>query len=390
MTDTQTIEILRKLIAFPTVSRDSNLALIRWVEEFLQERGFTCHRIPDPTGTKAGLFAQIGPAGEGGVMLSAHSDVVPVDGQDWVSDPFEMTERDGRLFGRGTCDMKGFLASMLTLADQASRRELRKPLKLAVSYDEEVGCVGINHMIGDLADTIGVPEFCIVGEPTNMGLVTGHKGKSTLRATCRGAAGHSSLAPQFQNALHLATDLVAAIRNLQESHRQTGPSDPAYSVAYSTLHVGKLEGGAALNMVPETATLDFELRHLAQDPAEPILDTLRAEAERIVAEARATHSEAQIDIEQISAYPGLETAVESGIVTWIAQFMDVPAGTLPEVGKVSFGTEAGTFAKLGVPSIVCGPGSIQQAHKPDEFIEIAELAKCDAMLADILSSISTG
>ncbi|UWR35184.1 acetylornithine deacetylase (plasmid) [Sulfitobacter sp. W027] len=389
MTDTLTIEILNKLIAFPTVSRDSNLELMNWVENFLDERGFTCHRVPDPTGQKAGLFARIGPEGDGGIMLSAHSDVVPVDGQDWASDPFRMMRQDGRLYGRGACDMKGFLACMLALADQAAHLTLREPFKLAISYDEEFGCLGINHMIEQLAPSIGLPKFCIVGEPTNMTLVTGHKGKSIMRAVCRGTAGHSSLAPQFQNALYLAADLMVSLRSLQNSHRQTGPSDPAYSVPYSTLHVGKLEGGAALNMVPETATLDLELRHLAQDPAEPILDALRDRAAGIAAKARETQPKADIELIEVSSYPGLEVAAGSEIIIWITKFMDIPAGSVPEVSKVSFGTEAGSFAKIGVPSVVCGPGSIQQAHKPNEYIEISELNKCDAMLANILSSIAS-
>lgn len=276
---------------------------------------------------------------------------------------------------------------MLALADQAARRTLREPLKLAISYDEELGCVGISHMIGQLAPSIGLPKFCIVGEPTNMTLVTGHKGKSIMRAICRGTAGHSSLAPQFQSALHLATDLMVSLRSLQDSHRQTGPKDPAYSIPNSTLHVGKLEGGAALNMVPETATLDLKLRHLAQDPAGPILEVLRDNAARIMGDAQKIHPNAEIEIIEINAYPGLEIADGSEIITWIKQFMDIPAGSVPEVRKVSFGTEAGSFAQMGVLSVVCGPGSILQAHKPNEYIEIAELNKCDAMLADILSSI---
>jgi len=387
VTHTPTVEILDRLISYPTVSSDSNLEMIDWIEGFLSDRGYACHRVTDPTGKKAGLFASTGPKGDGGIMLSAHTDVVPVDEQTWSSDPFRMTHRCGRLHGRGTCDMKGFLACMMAVADKAAGRTLREPLKLSISYDEEIGCVGINHMIGQLAPTIGLPRYCIVGEPTDMTLVTGHKGKSTMRATCRGTAGHSSLAPQFLNALHLAIDLMGSIRTLQDDHRKTGPQDQAYSVPYSTLHVGKLEGGAALNMVPETAVVDFELRHLAMDPAGPILDILRDAAERIVADARKQHPEANIEITAMSSYPGLETPEDSEIVTWISQFMDVPEGTAPETGKVRFGTEAGCFARLGVPSVVCGPGSILQAHKPDEFIALSELERCDAMLGSVLGSI---
>ncbi|WP_241524004.1 acetylornithine deacetylase [Oceaniglobus indicus] len=388
MSDSPTIDILDKLVAFPTVSRDSNLGLIDWVQDYLARRGFDCHRVTDPTGQKAGLFARIGPAGDGGIMLSAHTDVVPIDGQTWTSDPFRLAARDGRLYGRGTCDMKGFLACMLAVADKAAGKTLREPLKLAISYDEEIGCIGISHMIDQLAPTIGLPRYCIVGEPTDLTLITGHKGKSTMRATCHGTAGHSSLAPQFLNALHLATDFIGAIRAAQDDCRHNGPQDAAYSVPFSTLHVGKLEGGAALNMVPETAVIDFELRHLAQDPADPILGRLRDDAAAIVAEAAKQHPEAAIDITAISSYPGLETPSESPIVGWISKFMDLPDGRTPDTGKVSFGTEAGCFAQVGIPSVVCGPGSILQAHKPDEFIAVSELARCDAMLAAILASIA--
>ena len=381
--NTLTIELLEKLIGFATVSRDSNLALIDWVQTYLEERGFDCHRVLDSTGTKAGLFASIGP-GTGGVMLSGHSDVVPIDGQDWSSDPFSLTQRDGRLYGRGTCDMKGFLACALSAADRASRLELREPFKLAISYDEEVGCLGIAHMIDQLQPTIGLPRVCIIGEPTEMKLITEHKGKVTLQARCTGMAGHSSLAPKFINALHLATDLIQTIRTMQDDLRQNGARDDEFPMPYSTLHVGKLSGGSALNIVPDSAVIDFELRHLPQDAPGPIIEELRKSADKIVGEARENHTQADIEIEQSNAYPALQTPADSEIVGWISGFLDQKGNA----GKVDFGTEAGHFSKAGVQTVVCGPGSIDQAHKPDEFIEASELRRCDEMLSRILASIA--
>lgn len=379
--DTRTI--LERLVAFPTVSRESNLPLLDWVTEFLEDRGFVCHRVPDPTGMKAGLFASLGPDRPGGVMLSAHSDVVPVDGQDCKSDPFTLTERDGRLHGRGAVDMKGFLACALRAADLAANSRLAEPFKLALSYDEEIGCVGIAEMIGHLPETVGLPDLCIVGEPTEMSLVTGHKGKQTLRARCHGQAGHSSNAPGFMNALHLAGDLLWAIRDTQEKVRQTGMRDACYTVPYSTLHVGRLEGGVALNIVPESAVLDFELRHLGHEAPEPILGRIREAAERIVAEARAEYPEAAIEIATVSAYPALETDPAGPGVRRMMDLLDVT-----EARKVSFGTEAGVFAAAGVESVVCGPGSISVAHQPDEFITLDQLAACDRFLARLLDTMT--
>ncbi|WP_108482360.1 acetylornithine deacetylase [Oceaniglobus ichthyenteri] len=381
--DPSTIDILDRLIAFPTVSRDSNLAMIDWIQDFLETRGFSCHRVPDPTGTKAGLFARIG-QGEGGVLLSAHTDVVPVDGQNWTSDPFALTHRDGRYYGRGTCDMKGFLAASLAAADRASRMTLAQPLKLAISYDEEIGCVGIAHMIDRLAPTIGLPRAAIIGEPTEMNIVNAHKGKRVMRAHCTGTAGHSSMAPQFQNALHLACDLLQAIRTTQDHLMHHGAHDTDYITPFSTLHAGKMAGGVALNMVPETATLDFELRHLPADDPAAIIETLHQRARDITDAARATHPRAAIRIEELNAYPALATPADAPITGWLGGLCDHQQ----PLGKVDFGTEAGMFAAAGAPSLVCGPGSIRQAHKPDEYIEATELRRCDALLTRILGTMT--
>ncbi|MEL7116039.1 MAG: M20/M25/M40 family metallo-hydrolase, partial [Pseudomonadota bacterium] len=246
----RTIEILDRLVGFDTVSHRSNLGLIAYVEDVLETCGFRQTRLTDPTGTKAGIFAAIGPAGPG-VLLSAHTDVVPVEGQEWTRDPFRLHRAHDRLYGRGTTDMKGFLASMLAAAERAASLDLAEPLKLAISYDEEIGCIGIAQMIDGLIPAIGTPRAAIVGEPTEMQVATGHKGKVALRAICRGEAGHSALAPRFTNAIHVATDFVAQIRDVQAEIVATGARDPAYDVPYSTLHVGTIAGGSALNIVPD-------------------------------------------------------------------------------------------------------------------------------------------
>ena len=234
----QTHDILERLIGFNSVSANSNLDIIDYIQDYLALRGFEIHRVPDDSGQKAGLYASLGPTGAG-VMLSAHTDVVPVAGQNWTKDPFKLTREADRLYGRGTTDMKGYMASVMALADRASRTPLREPLKISFSYDEEIGCVGIQHMIGVLEKTIGLPRACFVGEPTEMQVAVGHKGKAALRATCHGQSGHSALAPNFVNALHLAGDFMAELRQLQDDLARNGTRDPAYAVPYSTIHIGK-------------------------------------------------------------------------------------------------------------------------------------------------------
>ena len=379
---TSTLDILNRLIRFDTVSRNSNLELARYAEAFLAERGFVVHRIDDPDGEKTGLYAEKGPSGDG-VLLSAHTDVVPVDGQDWTKDPFRLTRENDRLYGRGTTDMKGYVASILSLADRAAKAELREPLKIALSYDEEVGCVGIQRMLDRLAPMLGQPRACFVGEPTDMQVAVGHKGKAALRAVCHGQAGHSALAPKFVNALHLATDFIGELRALQNAYANGGNRDLAYSVPYTTFHVGVLSGGTALNIVPDRAEMTFEYRHLASDRGADILAQIEAAAERVGTSHRAQFDGARVEVEQYNAYPGLDTA-ETDAVIGFAQKL----AQSNETTKVAFGTEAGFFSELGIPTVVCGPGSMEgQGHKPDEYLEMSQLNACDAMMDRILDDL---
>jgi len=368
---TQTVQLLSKLIEFNTINANSNLLMIAYLREYLETRGFTVHQIDDPVESKAGLFASIGPSDTGGVLLSGHTDVVPTEGQDWTREAFTLSRDGERLFGRGTTDMKGFVASMLTAADLASKADLKRPLKLSLSYDEEIGCVGIKHMIDQLSGTIGLPDFAIVGEPTSMKTAIGHKGKAGIRAVCKGQDGHSALAPKFVNALYVATDFVAALRELQHELAKSGARDDAYSIPYSTIHVGKLNAGVALNMVPAIATVDFEYRHLAADSSSEIMARITDAAQRVAAEYQKSCPTAAIELETINAYPGLDVASDHNVVTSVADLSQSSTTT-----KVGFGTEAGYFDSLGIPTVVCGPGSMQdQGHQPDEYIEVQQLAK---------------
>jgi len=381
MTQPTTLDLLDRLVAFASVSSRSNQDIADWIGGHLHGLGFTVDRVPNADGTKAGLFARLGPEMDGGVILSAHMDVVPVEGQAWTRDPFRLTRDGSRLHGRGTTDMKGFLAAMLSAAGLAARGRLARPLLLSLSYDEELGCLGIRDMIGHLPPVFARAAFCIVGEPTRMAVATGHKGKIAMRAECRGQAGHSAMAPNYVNALHLAADMVVLVRDEQARLMAEGARDPAYDIACSTLHVGKLAGGIALNIVPDRAVMDFELRHLAADDPAPILDRLHAGAAQIAARSG---DAAAIEVRTVNAYPGLDTPTEAAAVR--AAQAALPRGTA--LAKVAYGTEAGFFDAAGISTVVCGPGDMAQGHQPDEFLEESQLAACEAMLARVVASLS--
>jgi acetylornithine deacetylase len=380
------LQLLEKLVSFPTVSRDSNLDLIHFVAELLKECGIAPTIIASPDGHKANLFATVGPQDRPGVMLSGHTDVVPIEGQNWSVPPFAMTQRDGRLFGRGAADMKGFVACALAAVLKAAKMKLKTPLHLALSYDEEIGCIGVRSLIETLQTAPHRPALCIVGEPTGMQVATGHKGKLGARAICRGREGHSALAPLALNAIYLGCDFVSALRAEQDRLARDGARDGDYDVPYSTLHVGKMNAGVALNIVPNLCQLEFEIRNIAADDADQILDRLRKEAARIVAAASMIAPEAAIEIEIINTYPGLDTPTNSQAVAFVKSLTGAN-GTI----KVAFGTEGGLFSRdLATPTVVCGPGSMMQGHKPDEFISVEQMSRCDNMLARLLDRLATG
>lgn len=361
--------ILARLIGFDTVSERSNLALIDWVEAFLTEAGFAVTRIAAPSGAgapKAGLLARFG-TGPGGVLYSAHSDVVPVAGQRWSLEPFALTRRGDRYYGRGTTDMKGFLACVLALAETLRAAPPLRPVLIALSWDEEIGCRGIPEMIGHVLPRLGRPDLCVIGEPSGMRLGIGHKGKASYQALCHGEAGHSALAPRFCNALHLAADLIGALRAEQALQAATGPQDPLYDVPYATVHAGRMQGGVALNIVPEHAEVSFEIRHLAaQDPDALLRRILAGLPEGIV-------------VTQTGRYPGLDADPTAPAIARLATLLPDPAPI-----KVSYGTEAGFFAALGLPSVVCGPGDMADGHQPDESISLAQVQLCAEVIGRLV------
>ncbi len=382
----RTLDILGRLISFETVSPQSNLDLIHFVRDLLSSAGATVDLIHHESGKKANLYATLGPADLPGILLSGHTDVVPVEGQEWTVPPFQMTTRGDAVFGRGAADMKGFLACAIVAALHGSSRSLRTPLHLALSYDEEIGCIGVRSLIDMLQAAPFRPALCIVGEPTSLAVATGHKGKTGLRAICRGREGHSALAPFALNAIHLATGLVGEIRRIQERIASGDSLDDDYDVPYTTLHVGKIAGGVALNIVPNHCQLDFEIRNIAQDDPTEILNEIKSAATRISADARKTAPEAAIDIEVFNAYPGLNTPEGAEVVAFVKSLTGAN-GTI----KVAFGTEGGLFSsQLGIPTVVCGPGSMAQGHKPDEFVSLEQLSLCDAMLVRLVDRLEAG
>ena len=370
------IGMIRRLVGFPTVSRDSNLALIHFARDHLKALDADVRLTFDDERRKANLFATLGPRVESGIVLSGHTDVVPVDGQDWATDPFELVEKDGRLYGRGTSDMKSFIAAALALAPEFAERGLKTPLHFALSYDEEVGCLGVGRLIADLAQAGIRPKSCIVGEPTLMKPVIAHKGKQSYRCTVHGLACHSAYAPQGVNAVEAAAEAVAYLRQTARRHRDSGPFDRSFAVAHTTVQTGVIRGGTALNIVPHECVFDFEFRHLPGDEPEALLREFRQYVETsIEPEMRAVHPQAGFEIKFLSEIPALDTGMETEIVA-LAQELSGNAG----IGKVSFGTEGAQFQHAGIPTVICGPGSIEQAHKPNEFVTVDQVMQCEAFM----------
>jgi acetylornithine deacetylase len=376
----KTIETLAALVGFPTISRTSNRDLMGWLSTRLSALGARVRVMPGTDAERINLWATVGPEGRNGIVLSAHVDVVPVAGQSWSNDPFRLTEAEGRLHGRGAVDMKGFLSGMVSAAEAAARLPLRRPLHLAISHDEEIGCVGVRPMLAALAEEGFSAAACIVGEPTGLRIGNGHKGKVAALIRCRGRAAHSANPGLGVNAIGLGAAMVAEVEAIAAWLAAEGFRDAAYTVPHGTAQVGTIQGGTVLNIVPADCALAFELRLPAGEDAEALLDRIRAAAER-VARARG----GAITVEVTNAYPGLDEPAESPAVA-----MAVAAGALGPLTKLDFGAEGGLFrAMLGVPTVICGPGSIDRAHKPDEYITRDELAAGDAFLANLVHGLTT-
>jgi len=381
---TKTLHHLEKLIGFPSVSRDSNLDLIAYVRDVLGGLGIESLLVHSEDGRKANLWATIGPSGVPGIVLSGHTDVVPAEGQAWSSSPFRLEKRGGNFYGRGTADMKGFIACCLNAAELAAARVLHTPIHLAFSYDEEIGCVGVRRLLDILKDAPVKPRLCIVGEPTLMQAVTAHKGKLGFRVMAHGLEAHSSLAPIGVNAIYMASDLIGAIRAIQLEIADNGLRDGDYEVAYTTLHVGKIQGGEVMNIVPNRCSLDFEIRYLPDEDEQAIVSGIKAAAETIAEGYRGVYPEARFEFGELQSYPAMNTPVDSEAVKFVHA---LTGGN--STGKITFGTEGGLFQQaLGTPAVVCGPGNIAVAHKPDEHVSEAQLALCDLMLERLVETLS--
>jgi acetylornithine deacetylase len=375
--DVLSVDMIRRLVAFNTVSRNPNRDIIDFIHAYLAGLGVEARIIPGAEEGKACLLATVGPAGRPGIVLSGHTDVVPVDGEAWSSDPFAAEVRDGKLYGRGCVDMKGFLGIVLAHVPMFLASNLKTPIHLAFSYDEEVGCIGVRPMIEVINRMPVKPALCFVGEPTRMTVMTGHKGKKSMRVTVRGHECHSSLAPTGVNAVEYAAELIAFIKGLARRLERDGARDGAYDIPHTTAHVGRIAGGTALNIVPRDCWFEFEFRVLPADDPEALLAEVREYAERTLEpQMKAIDPKTGFSWLEIGAFPGLDTSADAQVVGLATRF----AGN-SRTGRVAFGTEGGLFAATaGIPTVICGPGDIDQAHKPDEFITLDEIARGEAFV----------
>jgi acetylornithine deacetylase len=381
--------LIRTLVAFDTTSRDSNLALIDWVVAYLKSHGIESRLTFNDDKRKANLFATLpardGNAAKGGVVLSGHTDVVPVDGQPWDTDPFVATRIGDRIYGRGVTDMKSFSATGLALVPEFLRRGLERPLHFALSYDEEVGCVGVRRLIADVGQRGVTPQGCIVGEPTGMELVVAHKGKKSWRCRVRGHEAHSSLTPNGVNAVQIACEIVTYLTNMARSFRDDGEFDHAYDVPFTTVHTGVIHGGTAVNIVPRDCWFDFEVRHLPFDDPDELFAEVKAYAERFLPEMRKIAPDTHVEFDALSTMPGFDTDGDTGIAA-LGRECNAADGH----GKVSFGSEASLFHAAAIPTIICGPGHIAQAHQPNEWVSVDQLARCEAFMRRLADRICAG
>jgi acetylornithine deacetylase len=377
--------MIERLISFNTVSRDSNLGLIEWVRDYLTKLGATTRLTHDASGKKANLFATLGDSKKPGLILSGHTDVVPVDGQSWDTDPFAAIERDGKLFARGSADMKGFIGIALAQAPKflaaLNANRLDAPLHYALSYDEEVGCLGVRGLIRDLQENGIRPAGCVVGEPTSMQPIIAHKGTHRFRCAVRGREAHSSYVTHGVNAIEYAARLVVYIRQIADRLAQFEQRDNGFTVPYTTLSTGLIRGGIAANVIPKDCEFQFDMRTLPQASPDALYQEIRAYAETLTREMQVIDSEAGIDLVWSAQTVGLAAAETDAIVQWAMRL-----SRNPQVGKVSYGTEAGLFQQMGVPAVICGPGDIAEAHRPNEYVALEQLAQCESFMNRILDS----
>ncbi len=379
----QTVSILSDLIAFPTVSSDSNTALIGYADQRLKACGARSFVSFDETGLKANLFATIGPEGDGGIVLSGHSDVVPVEGQEWTSDPFLLREEDGRLYGRGTCDMKGFIAACLAMAPAFAEADLARPVHFAFTYDEEVGCFGARALMGELERAGIRPAVCVIGEPTSMRIIEGHKGCFEYTTEFTGTGGHGSEPDKGVNAVEYAVRYVTRLMALGQELKRRAPRGNRFDPPWTTVQVGRMEGGAARNVIAGHCAVEWEMRPVAKDDADFVKQAMKSYVDgELLPAMRAVAPEAGIVTRIIGEVDGLEPVERSEALEIVRE---LTGGT--ETDVVSFGTEAGLFQKAGISTVVCGPGSIAEAHQPDEFVSLEQLEACLDMLGRLVGKL---
>ncbi|MBO6826546.1 MAG: acetylornithine deacetylase [Sneathiella sp.] len=384
-TDTRkTLEILEALVAFDTTSYRSNLDLIDYISGYLAEFGISSHRIFNEEKSKANLLATIGSGDRGGILLSGHTDVVPVTGQDWVTDPFKLSIAEGRAYGRGTCDMKGFIACALAAVPDMCRANLAVPIHFAFSYDEEIGCAGVGSMINLMKSNGLNIEACIIGEPSSMKPVTAHTGKSVFKCQFYGTPMHSSLAPEGVNAIAFAGDVIHHLNSLEQAAKSFTITDERFKHPHPTLNIGKISGGKAVNIVAEYCEFDVEYRYPPGSEADYLLNQL-PEIIRTAAHEpmNAKSPSASASCQQTVAYPAFKSDFNSPASLFARRL----TGSNTDIA-VNYGTEAGLFQQSGYSSVVCGPGSIEQAHQPNEFIDLSELSKCDAFMSALIAELS--
>jgi len=372
-------DMLARLVAFDTTSRDGNIPLIDFVEAYLADWGIKSLRVDYEAGKKTNLYATIGPDIAGGIVLSGHTDVVPVDGQNWATDPFEVVEKDGLLYGRGTCDMKGFLANALALVPDFKAAKLKVPIHLALSCDEEVGCVGVRPLVAYMKEHLPRPKAVIVGEPTLMKVVNAHKGALTFATEVIGHEAHSSYTHLGVNAILVAGELLTEISRLAAEMRERGDPSGRFNPPYTTVHVGLIEGGTAKNIIPRRCGFKWETRLLPGSDPDEVPKKFNRFARSLEPAMKAVAKETGITTDRTNAVPGLRPEPDSP-----AEHLALHLAEANGTEAVSYCTEAGLFQEIGIPSIICGPGSIEQAHKPDEFIAISEIEKCQGFMKRLI------
>ncbi len=387
MTILDSEQILGRLIAYDTTSTTSNLELVDFIRNYLDDYSIKSQLVYNDDRSCANLYATIGPLDVGGVMLSGHTDVVPTSGQNWTSDPYKIRADDQAFYGRGACDMKGFIACVLAAVPQWTSNKLLTPLHLAFSYDEEIGCVGVKKLIDAMQGFEVRPKIGLIGEPTDMAMVTAHKGKAAFRVEVSGTSCHSAYITNGVNAVEYAAELISYIRKMNSNVIQRDLIDDSYTVPHSTFHVGNISGGSALNIVPKQCQFEFEIRNLPQDRLDDLIHEIKHYAQNVLLhDMRLRFEDSNISFSPISNYPALKTSKDSKVIAYTQSIS--PVNQFGD--NASFGTEAGLFhQRLGIDSVVCGPGSIDQAHKPDEFVSRQQMQYCDQMLENLIRQCSS-